>query len=50
MFLGPFLDSREAKKGKKKVNRQFPDKKNYPQKKLTNAGYFVEKKSWLYDN
>ena len=46
----PFLDPREAKKGKKKVNRQTPDKKNYRQKKRTNAGYFVEKKSWLYDN
>ena len=40
----PFLDPREAKKGKKKVNRQIPDKKNYRQKKRTNAGYFVEKK------
>ena len=47
---GPFLDPREAKNGKKKVNRQTPDKKNYRQKKLTNAAYFVEKKSWLYDN
>ena len=48
--FGPFLDPREAKNGKKKVNRQTPDKKNYRQKKLTNAAYFVEKKSWLYDN
>ena len=48
--FGPFLDPREAKNGKKKVNRQTPDKKNYRQKKRTNAGYFVEKKSWLYDN
>ena len=39
----PFLDPREAKNGKKKVNRQTPDKKNYRQKKRTNAGYFVEK-------
>ena len=46
----PFLDPREAKKGKKKVNRQTPDKKNHRQKKLTNTGYFAEKKSWLYDN
>ena len=46
----PFLDPREAKKGKKKVNRQTSEKKNYRQKKRTNAGYFVEKKSWLYDN
>ena len=46
----PFLDPREAKKGKKKVNRQTPDKKNYHKKKLTNAGYVAEKKSWLYDN
>ena len=48
--FGPFLDPREAKKGKKKVNRQTPDKKNHRQKKLTNTGYFAEKKSWLYDN
>ena len=32
-----------AKIGKKKVNRQTPDKKNHRQKKLTNTGYFAEK-------
>jgi hypothetical protein len=39
-----------GEKGQKKVNRQTPDKNNYPKKKLTNAGYFAENKSWLYDN
>jgi len=48
-FLALFGPSR-GEKGQKKVNRQTLDKKNYRQKKRTNAGYFVEKKSWLYDN
>ena len=39
------LDPREAKKGKKKLNRQTPDKKNYRQKKLQIPGYFSEKKN-----
>ena len=49
VFFGPFW-TLERRKRAKKVNRQTSDKKNYRQKKRTNAGYFVEKKSWLYDN
>ena len=41
--FGPFLDPREAKNGKKKVNRQTPDKTNYRQKKLPIPGYLAEK-------
>ena len=41
-FLALFGPSR-GEKGQKKVNRQTPDKKNYPQKKLQIPGYFAEK-------
>ena len=43
MFFGPFWTIERRKRAKKKVNRQTPDKKNYRQNKLTNAGFVAEK-------
>ena len=48
-FLALFGPSR-GEKGQTKGKQTNSWQKNYPQKKLTNAGYFAEKKSWLYDN
>ena len=50
VFFGPFWTLESQKRAKKRVNRQTFEKKNYRQKKLQIPGFFVEKKSWLYDN